>query len=71
MPAVISLPSLSISGAVSLKHMAYSAESPPCSLTYAAVESARTDDDASYRVRSQVEAEESQDPEKRELDEDG
>ena len=56
---------------IALLHMLHSADGPPCSLTYAAVESTRTDEDASYRVRSQVEAEESQDPEKRELDEDG
>ena len=65
----MSLPTLSISGA-SLTHMSISA-SAPCSLRYAAVESARTDDDASYRIQSQVEAEKGQDPEKRELDEDG
>ena len=53
----MSLPNLSMSGAELESHMFTSAESP-CSLTYAAVESARTDDDASYRVRSQVEAEE-------------
>ena len=35
-----------------------SASSPPCSLTYAAVESARTGDDASYRIHSQIKAEE-------------
>ena len=57
MPAVISLPTLSISGADSLSHMSTSAESP-CLLKYAAVESARTDDDASYRIQSQIKAEE-------------
>ena len=50
MPAVMSLPTVSIFGVEPPLHMAASAESPPCSLTYAAVESARTDDDASYRV---------------------
>ena len=55
-PAVMSLLTLSMSGAVALKPiMSHSAEGP-CSLKYAAVESARTDDDASYRVRSQVKA---------------
>ena len=55
-PMAMSLPILSISGA-SLLHRTISAEGP-CSLKYAAVESARTDDDASYRVQSQIEAEE-------------
>ena len=54
-PAVMSLPTMSMSGAELLKHMPYSAEGP-CSLRYAAVESARTDDDASYRIHSQVKA---------------
>ena len=57
MPVVMSLPTLSMSGAELMLHMSLSALTPPCSLKYAAVESARTDDDASYRVRSQVEAE--------------
>ena len=61
-PAVMSLPTMSMSGAELLRHMPYSADAPPCSLTYAAVESARTDDDASYRVRSQVEVEEMPSP---------
>ena len=55
-PAVMSLPTMSISGAEFMVHVLISA-SGPCSLRYAAVESARTDDDASYRVQSQVEAE--------------
>ena len=58
MPAVMSLPTVSMFGAERVLHKSHSAESPPCSLKYAAVESARTDDDASYRVQSQIEAEE-------------
>ena len=56
-PAVMSLPILSMFGD-SILHMSNSADAPPCLLKYAAVESARTDDDASYRVQSQIEAEE-------------
>ena len=58
-PMAMSLHTLSISGAENeLLHMVNSTEGPPCSIKYAAVESARTDNDASYRVRSQVEADE-------------
>ena len=64
------LTTLSMSGTESLSHMFHSASSPnrdtilvssylpadEYSLRYAAVESARTDDDASYRIHSQVKA---------------
>ena len=60
MPAAMSLPTLSMSGDELAPHVSphvLISALDPCSLRYAAVESARTDDDASYRVQSQVEAE--------------